>query len=257
MTAGVSSISNQPAPHLIRALLPWENEADFADVAQSWHAAYAPQGPAEQALVNQLVWIDWRRRRIVLGERALHMNQLYSRSSGSSSYGTCDGLVSRALIYKEQRLRKFSSREAIATSKQDDASLLAYSTEALQQVMQAKALLMNGCKDTLSEAAALLQADSLEWWADEREDAPDRYAETVDGLLNFLKTKLIPWFEGLEKQAGERDAVRLQAQGESLDPKRMAFLHGLDERLGRQFEKTLGMLIKLQEIRGTGLNIRE
>lgn len=50
--------------------------------------------------------------------------------------------------------------------------------------------------------------------------------------------------------ADERDAVRLHAQGESLDPKRMAFLHGLDERLGRQFEDTLCMLMKLQELRG-------
>lgn len=50
--------------------------------------------------------------------------------------------------------------------------------------------------------------------------------------------------------ADERDAVRRHAQCESLDPKRMAFLHGLDERLGRQFEDTLCMLMKLQELRG-------
>lgn len=241
MTAITSSISNRPAPHLIRALLPWENEADFICVLQSWHAAYSPQGLAEQMLVDQLVWIDWRRRRIVLGERALHMSQLHSRSSGGTSYGSSDGLVGRALIGREHRVRKFSSREAIATSKVDDDSLLAYSTEALQQAEQARVILSNPSKNALADAAALLEADSLEWWADEQADAPERYAETVDGLLNFLRAKLIPWLQGLEKQSGERDAVRLHAHGESLDPKRMAFLHGLDERLCRQFEKTLGM----------------
>ncbi|MEQ3747062.1 MAG: hypothetical protein ABNH53_12610 [Henriciella sp.] len=76
-------------------------------------------------------------------------------------------------------------------------------------------------------------------------------------MVNFLKAKLIPWLESLERQAGERDAVRLHAQGESLDPKRMAFLQGLDERLGRQFEKALGMLMKLQEIRGLAADRRE
>ena len=41
----------------------------------------------------------------------------------------------------------------------------------------------------------------------------------------------------------------MQAWGESLDPLRMDKLLALDERLTRQFEKVLGMLIRLQEMR--------
>ena len=96
------------------------------------------------------------------------MNQLHSRSGAGSSYGTSDGLVGRALIGREHRVRKFSSREAIATSKVDDDALQAFSTQALQHTEQAKVILSNPSKDALSDAVALLEADSLEWWADGR-----------------------------------------------------------------------------------------
>ena len=43
--------------------------------------------------------------------------------------------------------------------------------------------------------------------------------------------------------------MRLQAWGESLDPFRMDKLLALDERLTRQVEKLMGMLIRLQKMR--------
>jgi hypothetical protein len=45
-----------------------------------------------------------------------------------------------------------------------------------------------------------------------------------------------------------RPAIRLQAHGESLDPFRADRIFGLDERLTRQFGKSLAMLIKLREM---------
>lgn len=257
MSALPDTLKNRPSPHLIRALLPWEAEADFIALLESWRTAYDPQGPAEKALVEQLVWIDWRRKRIVLGERALHLSQLHSRTGTGSSYGTSDPLVKRALIAQPSRTRKYNSREAVATQAEDDVSLGEFADEALQRALQAQTILEADRADALTEAAGFLEADSLDWWRDEREDAPERFAETAAGLLNFIKAKLVPWLEGLAKEAQERDAVRLQAHGESLDPNRMGILLALDERLGRQFEKALGMLIKLQEMRGTSLNSRE
>ena len=44
--------------------------------------------------------------------------------------------------------------------------------------------------------------------------------------------------------------MRRQAFGESLDPHRAARLQAHDMRLDRQFERTLGMLLKLQDLRG-------
>lgn len=49
-------------------------------------------------------------------------------------------------------------------------------------------------------------------------------------------------------QTTRRPAIRLQAWGESLHPFRAVRILGLDERLKRQFGKTLAMLIKLREM---------
>lgn len=49
-------------------------------------------------------------------------------------------------------------------------------------------------------------------------------------------------------QAARRPAIRLQAWGESLDPFRLGRVYALDERLTRQFEKALAMLIRLREM---------
>lgn len=43
--------------------------------------------------------------------------------------------------------------------------------------------------------------------------------------------------------------MRLQAWGESVDPFRLDRVYALDERLTRQFGKTLAMLIRLREVR--------
>ena len=53
-------------------------------------------------------------------------------------------------------------------------------------------------------------------------------------------------------QASRRPAIRLQAHGESLDPFRADRIFALDERLTRQFGKTLAMLIRLREISAPG-----
>jgi len=45
--------------------------------------------------------------------------------------------------------------------------------------------------------------------------------------------------------------IRLQAGGESLDPFRADRIFALNERLTRQFGKTLAMLLRLREVRAT------
>ena len=62
----------------------------------------------------------------------------------------------------------------------------------------------------------------------------------------------MPTIETTHSQAVRRPAIRLQAHGESLDPFRADRIFALDERLTRQFEKTLAMLIKLRELRPAG-----
>ena len=100
-------------------------------------------------------------------------------------------------------------------------------------------------------AMALLREDTIEWWElyiDEWqiEDDQDLRAEK---LHSFLKFKVQPEVESLVANVDQRPAIRLQAWGQSLNPVRYGKLLALQGELDRQFEKCLGMLIRLQEMR--------
>ena len=239
-------IPNTSSAHLRAALLAWESEEAFDQLATDWRSAYAPKGPAEEALLNQLIWIEWRRRRLSLGERALHMAQLHARTGTTTEYGASDGLVKRALIDQSYRLRKYDSRSAVATTPRDDADLADYAQETSARITKMLSIL----DETGDYAGALsyLEEDTAEWW-EETCGEEERFTKDCDGLRAFLTLKLEPWLCGLSHEAEERGAVRLQAYGESLDPMRLGTLLALEERLSRQFEKALGMLVKLQALR--------
>lgn len=239
--------SNALSPSFKSGLLPWEDEDDLCDMVREWRAAFKPDCPAEHALVDQLIWIRWRRQRLILAERALHMAQLNARSSTTTAHGSSDGLVRRSLTHMPYRLRKYDSQTAVSTTSHDDGELAEFARLAEERAHAALAIIAQD--GLMGDAAAYLEEDTLEWWEDERADNPDRYAETVEGLKAFIEIKLLSWLKGLQKQAGEREYVRLQAYGESLDPVRANTLLTLDDRLTRQFEKAMGMLIKLQDRR--------
>ena len=242
-------IANAPARHLTQSLLPWESEEDLLILHAEWRAAYKPQGPAEESLVDQLVWIDWRRRRLVLGERSVHMAQAYSRTGTGSEYRTADALVRRAIVDKPDGIRKHNSRTALSTFPEEDRALADDAQDDMKQTQAALMRLEAGGKDAFVEALAFLRDDSREWWEQTVEDEGDRFTCNADGLAHFINFKLLPMLREMLQEAEERPSVRLQAWGESLEPHKMNTLFGLDERLCRQFEKAMGMLIKLQELR--------
>lgn len=52
-------------------VLPWENVQDFDRLQKSLIAEYAPTTPTQRELVNQLIGIFWRQRRVVAAENAV------------------------------------------------------------------------------------------------------------------------------------------------------------------------------------------
>ena len=179
----------------------------------------------------------------------MHMGQLHARTSTGSEYGSSDSLVKRAVTHHAYQLRKFSSQTAISTTQQEDAEQAAFARDNLARLKQAVTLLQTDAPNSYTDALCYLEEGGLEWWDEEREDSPETFPSNAAGLLKFIEFKLEPWLSDMGREAVERPSVRLQAYGESLDPHKTNILMGLDERLGRQFEKAMGMLIKLQEMR--------
>ncbi len=247
----MSELIDNPHAHtglperLLRALLPWESPAAFCALHERYLRCHAPNGPDEHALVEQLVWLDWRRERLRLGERALHLASLERRTDLVQR----DTLTRRALAGRVDQAGNVSSETALQTNPDDDVRDRANHSEDLRMTRDALARLDEGGDGAFDRALDALRSDTQEWWLDECEDDPDRYPETADGLRHFLETQVIPEIQRDLAGVDHRPAVRLQAWGESLDPDRLDRLITLDERLTRQYEKTLSMLLRLQEMR--------
>jgi hypothetical protein len=241
-----------------RALLPWESQAEFRALHAAFHAEHQPKGATEVSLVDQLAWIEWRRRRLMLGERAAHLASLQERMG--DEYRTRQTL-SRALIGHEGRAEKDELAETLRHAPERDQPDVDDAAEDERLTRKGIAILEGG--GTYAKALAAIRSDTRDWWDDILSDDirthPD--GEPVEGesyvpsrpdaasLLRFLKDDALPTIEKTRSQAVRRPAIRLQAHGESMDPFRAERIFALDERLTRQFGKTLAMLIWLREMR--------
>jgi hypothetical protein len=241
-----------------RALLPWESLAEFRALHAAFHAEHQPRGATEDSLVDQLAWIEWRRRRLMLGERAAHMAALQERIA--DDYRTKQTL-SRALIGHEGRAEKDELAETLCHAPERDQSDVEDAAEDERLTRKGIAILESG--GSYEKALAAIRSDTRDWWDDILSDDMQTYpdGEPVEGesyvpsrpdeasLLRFLKTDVLPMIEKTRSQAERRPAIRLQAHGESLDPFRADRIFALEERLTRQFGKMLAMLIRLRDVR--------
>lgn len=229
-----------PSPYEA-ALLPWEEEAEFHKLREDYFAAHPPRGPAEIHLIEQLVWCDWRRRRLVLGERALHLASLHNRTSGEQF----DSLSRRALATSGGTRPEVSSAGAIKNDDADDAESEALWAGMVEAAETAETLLEEDGKDAYAQALASLPEETAEWFLETCE-TEEKYNQDAESLQRFLIVQVFPFFRKHLAGARGGPAIRLQAWGESLDPHRMDRLMQLDERLTRQYEKLLGMLARMQ-----------
>ncbi len=245
---------------MVRALLPWEDEGEFRALRLELMLEHDPKGQTETEPVAQLAWIAWRRRRLLLGERASHMAAVAERQTADH---TQRQTVNRALVATHQKGQKEELSAAMASTASDDAATIIDVEEDEGMTRRAIAILETGDPEAYAEALGALREDTQDWWEDTVSDDeathPDGqpqegdkylpYSRCAEQLLRFLKEHVLEIFTSTRGEVSRRPAIRLQAWGESLDPFRAEKLFALDERLNRQFEKVLGMLLRLQELR--------
>ena len=244
-----------------QALLPWECVAAFRALQAAFHVEHKPKGATEASLVDQLAWIEWRRRRLLLGERSAHMASLQERLG--EDHKTRQTL-SRALVGHGDRADKDELKDTLQHSPADDMAETADADADERLTLKGIAILEMG--GSYEAGLAAIRCDTRDWWDDvvgddeqthpdgkqQPDDAYQPYARNCEQLLRFLKEDVLPIFEKTRSRASRRPAIRLQVWGESLDPFRLDRVYALDERLTRQFEKALAMLIKLREMRVAG-----
>ncbi len=254
--AVVSPVASDPPPAPRPAgLCPWEDGDAFAGLLEAFIKAHAPDGPAERSLVERLVWIEWRRKRLVAAEAAVHVAHAFDRASDDHSTRKT---LNRAGITDRKARDDISVGEVLRGSDTDDAETIAAIREGVSDVEAALEMIDAG--RAYKTVVARLDEDMRDWWAgelNETEDGKPKYQEDCASLKTFLAGDALPWRRGWLTVNAARPAIRAQAIAESFDPVRLRQLWDMEARLDRQFEKSLGMLIRLQEMRTTPSPIAE
>ena len=81
------------------------------------------------------------------------------------------------------------------------------------------------------------------------DDGEGPYSRDAAGLARFLREKVGPWYDDRRQELGNRPLLRSQAFGQALEPDRLDKLARYEVHLDRKLERTLAMLLKLQDLR--------
>src|SRR5258708_7433654 len=60
----------------VYTVLPWEDEAEYGSLLGALVEEYAPSGPTEDHLIEEIAGVIWRKRRLRLAEAATHQRGL-------------------------------------------------------------------------------------------------------------------------------------------------------------------------------------
>jgi hypothetical protein len=122
---------------------------------------------------------------------------------------------------------------------------------------EALRLLESKSPTAYTRALAGLREDAREWWEElltwEPDDYEDQtpYCADAASLKRFLEGEVLPWYERRQLELQYRPLIRAQAFGEAVEPDRLERLARYEVHLDRKLERTVAMLPKLQELRGT------
>jgi hypothetical protein len=231
-------------------VLPWENADEYCALVAALAAEHAPQGPTEEHLVEELVGILWRKRRLRLAEAAAHRRGL---DRTLASYRETVKVALVHLDATDQSERVVDAIRATATDTEEDIAEM-----AADEAMTRRALdLLSTKRDDAYEAALeALREDTQAWWADVLARDPDELEEDeapatsdTESLRRFLEGEVLPWFETRKKELANRPLIREQAFGEALDADKLERLGRYEVHLDRKLERMLTMLLRLKDLR--------
>ena len=234
-------------------VLPWEDEAEYQALLAALVREHTPQGPTEEHLIEELAGIIWRKRRLRLSEAVSFRRGLHCALDPLDPFRDV-GKV--ALVHLYAGVNAGSLGDAIrATAKDtDDAISGIKKNEALTR--RALDVLGSRQKDAYEAALAVLCHDTRDWWADTLDCDPDDLEEDeqpatadAEGLRRFLESEVLPWFTARQKELANRPLIREQAFGEAVDPEKLERLCRYEVHLDRKLERTLSMLLRLQDLR--------
>jgi hypothetical protein len=234
------------------AVLPWENREEYLTLVEALVAEHKPQGPTEEHLVEELAGVIWRKRRLRLGENAAHHRAL--RRAADPYQQTAKA----ALIHVAGDVEIESIDDAIRTTEDQTAEDRADLESDQAMTKEALRVLESKSSTAYTRSLGALRDDTRAWWeeqltweADDYEEDQVPYRADPESLRRFLKSEVLPWYERRQLDLDHRPLIRAQAFGEAVEPDRLERLARYEVHLDRKLERTVAMLLKLQELRAT------
>ena len=164
-------------------ILPWESREEHEALHLALVAKYAPEGPTEEHLVEEIAGIVWRKRRLRLAENAAFRNKYRSKVSYDGSDTMASGLVG----LWSGSTKDFRWMGEVFTMKPGEVTQeLQEATEALQGAEKAQKIIDSESPETYSQALETLLDGTREWWEEELEDEDSEYYPAPESLLEFL-----------------------------------------------------------------------
>lgn len=220
------------------AVLDWESQDDYNSLLVAFEEEYLPQGITEAYLVTELAQIIWRKRRLRMAEKAMVKFNL--KMCG-------DNTINRA-IYGHSIIRKVGGRveDAFRGTEQEAQEEI----KELQKAFTHYKKILD--KDyTYEEYLHHIDDDLKSNWHEWLDDKTSYYNKDVESFKRFIQKVYLDFYQEQLNPLLVRDAIKYEAICEAVEPtKKYDNLSRYESHLDRKFEKTLGMIVKLQELRG-------
>ena len=226
-------------------VLAHEDGTEFADLLTALTEEYQPASVTEAHLVEELAAVIWRKRRVLQAEGA-NINK-----GMKSAARDAEGVIPAAAPFELGLSGEGTDlRDLMPLTAHEVAERQRDAQHDLAATRKAAAILCRGGANAYDKALRTLMPDSREWWQEYVEDEGEEHPATAEGLADFIRDHLEPICVRAEKEARHHEAIKAQALGEGLQMHRLEKLTRYETHLDRKFERTLGMLLKLKELRG-------
>ena len=241
-------------------VLPWEDEAEYEALLNALVEEYAPHGPTEEHLVEEIAGVIWRKRRLRLAEAASHRRGI-GKATETALFSDTPNTLIRALNLVERKPPLRPIIDAVLATPSVTAKDLAELKSRNASQRLALEILSVGKPGAYEAALAELDERTRTSWqeqvAPEPEETDDEdpdedsepYTADATGLTEYLERSVLPQCAKQLLYVENRSVIRTQVLGEALDCDKLERLGRYEVQLDRKLERMLAMLLRLQDFR--------
>lgn len=240
-------------------VMHWENRSDYDSLFISLINEHKPVSATEEHLVEELVGVIWRKMRLRYAEMASLQSSL-SKDIGVEFFSNKDS-VKEALLRSSDDIRSFDVKQAVLSTEEETKKELTKINDKLKCCLLSEQIIAES--ESYNDALIALDEEDQNYWIDnwlgENDDnqsekdveqfADEYYTASTEDLLLYIED-LKKRYENRIYELENRSKVKHQTLGKAFFyDKELSKYMRYESHLDKKFEKTLAMLIRLQDLR--------